>query len=96
MKLDLAALDPAPTALVSNLPYAIATPLILRTIHELPGVRRWTAMVQREIAERLTAAPGGREYGVAERARPARLRGADRPPRQPGRSSGRRRASTRP
>jgi 16S rRNA (adenine1518-N6/adenine1519-N6)-dimethyltransferase len=63
MKLDLAALDPAPTAIVSNLPYAVATPLILRTIEELPSVRRWTVMVQREIADRLGAGPGGRVYG---------------------------------
>lgn len=63
MKLDLAALDPAPTAVVSNLPYAVATPVILRTIEELPPVRRWTVMVQREIADRLRAAPGSRTYG---------------------------------
>lgn len=63
MKLDLAALDPTPTAVVANLPYAIATPLILRTIEELPGVGRWTVMVQREIADRLRAAPGSRTYG---------------------------------
>lgn len=63
MKLDLAALDPAPTAVVSNLPYAVATPLILRTIEELPSVQRWTVMVQREIADRLRAAPGSRTYG---------------------------------
>jgi len=64
LRLDLAAFDPPPTAVVSNLPYAIATPLIIRTIEELPSVRRWTVMVQREIAERLRAAPGGREYGA--------------------------------
>lgn len=63
MDLDLAALRPAPTAVVSNLPYAVATPLILRTIEQLPSVRRWTVMVQREIAERLRAAPGSRTYG---------------------------------
>lgn len=63
LRLDLAGLDPAPTAVVSNLPYSIATPLILRTIVELPSVRRWTVMVQREIAERLRAAPGSRTYG---------------------------------
>lgn len=63
MKLDLAALAPPPTAMVANLPYSIATPLLLRTIEELPSVRRWTAMVQREIAERLRAAPGNRTYG---------------------------------
>jgi 16S rRNA (adenine1518-N6/adenine1519-N6)-dimethyltransferase len=63
MKLDLAALDPAPTALVANLPYSVATPLLLRTIEELPSLRRWTAMVQREIADRLRASPGSRTYG---------------------------------
>lgn len=63
MKLDLSSLAPAPTAVVANLPYAIATPLILRTIEELPTVTRWTVMVQREIAERLRAGPGSRVYG---------------------------------
>ena len=63
MKIDLAALEPAPTALVANLPYSVATPLILRTIEELPSIARWTAMVQREIADRLRAAPGSRAYG---------------------------------
>lgn len=64
MRLDLAGFEPAPTTVVSNLPYAIATPLIIRTIEELPGVRRWTVMVQREIAERLGAEAGRREYGA--------------------------------
>jgi 16S rRNA (adenine1518-N6/adenine1519-N6)-dimethyltransferase len=64
MRFDLAALDPAPTAVVANLPYSIATPLLLRTVHELPGVTRWTVMVQREIADRLRAEPGTRAYGV--------------------------------
>ena len=63
MKLDLAALRPAPTAMVANLPYSVATPLLLRTIDELPSLQRWTVMVQREIADRLRAAPGGRVYG---------------------------------
>jgi 16S rRNA (adenine1518-N6/adenine1519-N6)-dimethyltransferase len=63
MKLDLGALDPAPTAMVANLPYSVATPLILRTIAELPSLERWTVMVQREIADRLRAAPGSRTYG---------------------------------
>jgi 16S rRNA (adenine1518-N6/adenine1519-N6)-dimethyltransferase len=63
MRLDLPGFDPPPSAVVANLPYAIATPLILRTVEELPGVRRWTVMVQREIADRLRAAPGSRTYG---------------------------------
>lgn len=63
LRLDLTALEPAPTAIVSNLPYSIATPLIIRTIEELPSVGRWTVMVQREIADRLRAEAGSREYG---------------------------------
>lgn len=63
MGADLASFDPVPTAVVSNLPYAVATPVILRTIEELPSVERWTVMVQREIANRLRAAPGSRTYG---------------------------------
>ncbi len=63
MKLDLEGLDPAPTAIVANLPYSVATPLLLRTIERLPSLQTWTVMVQREIADRLRAAPGSRTYG---------------------------------
>jgi 16S rRNA (adenine1518-N6/adenine1519-N6)-dimethyltransferase len=63
MDADLAGLDPAPTAMAANLPYSVATPVLLRTIAELPSLRRWTVMVQREIADRLRAAPGSRVYG---------------------------------
>ena len=64
MRIDLRALDPAPTAVVSNLPYSIATPVLLRTVAELPEVAAWTVMVQREIADRLRASPGSRTYGA--------------------------------
>jgi 16S rRNA (adenine1518-N6/adenine1519-N6)-dimethyltransferase len=64
MRVDLGGLDPAPSKLVSNLPYSVATPLLLRTIEQLPGVESWTVMVQREIADRLRAAPGSRTYGA--------------------------------
>lgn len=63
MKLDFTTLDPAPTAVVANLPYSVATPVLLRTIEQLPSVKSWTVMVQREIADRLRAAPGSRTYG---------------------------------
>jgi len=63
MRFDLATLDPAPDRMVANLPYSVATPLLLRTIAELPGLGSWTVMVQREIAERLRADPGSRVYG---------------------------------
>ena len=64
MRVELSALEPAPTAVVSNLPYSIATPVLLRTIDELPEVRAWTVMVQREIADRLRAESGSRTYGA--------------------------------
>ncbi|HEU4393215.1 MAG TPA: 16S rRNA (adenine(1518)-N(6)/adenine(1519)-N(6))-dimethyltransferase RsmA [Solirubrobacterales bacterium] len=64
MKLDLAGLAPAPTAMVANLPYSVATPLLLRTVERLPSLAAWTVMVQREIADRLRAAPGSRIYGA--------------------------------
>ena len=63
MKFEFGGLRPAPTAMVANLPYSVATPVLLRTIAGLPSLRSWTVMVQREIAERLRAAPGGRTYG---------------------------------
>jgi 16S rRNA (adenine1518-N6/adenine1519-N6)-dimethyltransferase len=63
MRLDLGSLDPAPTTVPSNLPYSIATPVLLKTIAELPGARTWTVMVQREIADRLRAGPASPAYG---------------------------------
>jgi 16S rRNA (adenine1518-N6/adenine1519-N6)-dimethyltransferase len=64
MTLDLAALDPAPTKVVANLPYGIAAGALLRTIEELPETTRWVAMVQKEVGERLAARPGSGAYGV--------------------------------
>jgi 16S rRNA (adenine1518-N6/adenine1519-N6)-dimethyltransferase len=62
--LDLAALRPPPTKMVANLPYGVAATVILRTITELPGVKQWVVMVQREVGERFAAAPGTSAYGV--------------------------------
>ena len=64
LELDLAELAPAPTKVVANLPYGIAATAILRTIDELPGVSSWLVMVQREVGERLAAAPGTGAYGI--------------------------------
>jgi 16S rRNA (adenine1518-N6/adenine1519-N6)-dimethyltransferase len=64
LDVDLAALDPAPTKVVANLPYSIAATVILRTIESLPGVQGWVVMVQREVGERLAAAPGTPAYGA--------------------------------
>lgn len=63
MKLDLAGLDPVPVAMVANLPYAVATPVLMRTLSDLPELQRWTVMVQLEIAQRLRADPGNKLYG---------------------------------
>jgi 16S rRNA (adenine1518-N6/adenine1519-N6)-dimethyltransferase len=64
LELDLAALEPAPSVVVANLPYGIAATAILKTIDELPGVGRWVVMVQREVGERLAAQPGSGAYGI--------------------------------
>jgi 16S rRNA (adenine1518-N6/adenine1519-N6)-dimethyltransferase len=64
VKLDLATLQPPPTKVVANLPYGVAATVILRTIEELPSVETWVAMVQREVGERLAAAPGTSAYGA--------------------------------
>jgi 16S rRNA (adenine1518-N6/adenine1519-N6)-dimethyltransferase len=65
LELNLHALRPAPTKVVANLPYGIAATVILRTIDELPSVASWVVMVQREVGERLAAAPRSSAYGVS-------------------------------
>jgi 16S rRNA (adenine1518-N6/adenine1519-N6)-dimethyltransferase len=64
LALDLAALEPAPTKLVSNLPYNIATPLVVESLEGMPTVELWCVMVQREVAERFFAAPSTKAYGA--------------------------------
>ena len=49
---------------VSNLPYNVATPVVMRLLEEAPNVSRLLVMVQREVGERLAAAPGSRTYGA--------------------------------
>jgi 16S rRNA (adenine1518-N6/adenine1519-N6)-dimethyltransferase len=58
---DLAA---QPTAVVANLPYNVAVPALLHLLAEFPSLRTVMVMVQAEVAERLAAEPGGKEYGV--------------------------------
>jgi 16S rRNA (adenine1518-N6/adenine1519-N6)-dimethyltransferase len=53
-----------PTAVVANLPYNIAVPALLHLLAEFPSIQDVTVMVQAEVAERLAAEPGGKEYGV--------------------------------
>jgi 16S rRNA (adenine1518-N6/adenine1519-N6)-dimethyltransferase len=64
VRMDFAQLDPAPTKVVANLPYGVAATVLLKSIEELPGAQLWVAMVQREVAERLAAAPGSKTYGA--------------------------------
>jgi 16S rRNA (adenine1518-N6/adenine1519-N6)-dimethyltransferase len=64
LQLDLAALAPDATKLVANLPYNIATPLIVESLDGLPHVQRWTVMLQREVADRLFASPSTKAYGA--------------------------------
>jgi 16S rRNA (adenine1518-N6/adenine1519-N6)-dimethyltransferase len=54
----------APTALVANLPYNVAVPVVLHLLETVPSLRHGLVMVQSEVAERLAAPPGGKAYGV--------------------------------
>jgi 16S rRNA (adenine1518-N6/adenine1519-N6)-dimethyltransferase len=55
---------PAPTALVANLPYNVAVPVLLHMLDTFPSIERTLVMVQAEVADRLAAAPGSKVYGV--------------------------------
>lgn len=57
-------LESQPSALVANLPYNIAVPALLHLLAEFPSIRTVMVMVQAEVAERLAAEPGSKEYGV--------------------------------
>jgi 16S rRNA (adenine1518-N6/adenine1519-N6)-dimethyltransferase len=59
----LAELAPPPEKFVSNLPYNVATPLVVESLDGLPSLERWCVMVQREIADRFFATPGAKAYG---------------------------------
>jgi 16S rRNA (adenine1518-N6/adenine1519-N6)-dimethyltransferase len=52
-----------PVALVANLPYAVAATVVLRFFEELPSLQSATVMVQSEVADRMAAAPGVKDYG---------------------------------
>ncbi|MEV5329817.1 16S rRNA (adenine(1518)-N(6)/adenine(1519)-N(6))-dimethyltransferase RsmA [Nonomuraea fastidiosa] len=53
-----------PTALVANLPYNVAVPVVLHLLEVLPSLRKGLVMVQSEVADRLAAGPGSKVYGV--------------------------------
>jgi 16S rRNA (adenine1518-N6/adenine1519-N6)-dimethyltransferase len=54
----------APTALVANLPYNVAVPVVLHLLETIPSLQRGLVLVQAEVAERLAAPPGSKIYGV--------------------------------
>jgi len=63
--LALTGLGPVPpTALVANLPYNVAVPVLLHLLAAFPSIERGLVMVQAEVADRLAAEPGSRVYGV--------------------------------
>ncbi|GAB3665513.1 16S rRNA (adenine(1518)-N(6)/adenine(1519)-N(6)) -dimethyltransferase RsmA [Actinocorallia lasiicapitis] len=55
---------PPPTALVANLPYNVAVPVVLHLLELLPSLRKGLVMVQAEVGDRLAAGPGSKIYGV--------------------------------
>jgi 16S rRNA (adenine1518-N6/adenine1519-N6)-dimethyltransferase len=64
LRIDLARLEPPPRKLVSNLPYNVATPIVVESLDGLPSVDLWCVMVQREVADRFFAEPGTKQYGA--------------------------------
>ncbi len=64
LQLDLADLEPPPRKLVSNLPYNVATPIVVESLDGLPALDLWCVMVQREVADRFFAEPGTKAYGA--------------------------------
>ena len=53
-----------PTVLVANLPYNVSVPVLLHLLEKFPSIRTGVVMVQAEVAVRLAAKPGGKEYGI--------------------------------
>jgi 16S rRNA (adenine1518-N6/adenine1519-N6)-dimethyltransferase len=64
LALEPETLDPSPGKLVSNLPYNVATPLVVESLDRYPAVTLWCVMVQREVADRFFAAPRTKAYGA--------------------------------
>ena len=62
--LKVTELPAAPTVLVANLPYNVSVPVLLHILESFPSIQRGVVMVQAEVADRLAAQPGGKDYGV--------------------------------
>ncbi|MEQ8666184.1 MAG: 16S rRNA (adenine(1518)-N(6)/adenine(1519)-N(6))-dimethyltransferase RsmA [Rhodospirillales bacterium] len=63
LTVDIGSIGTAPRRIVSNLPYNIATPLLLRWLHQINAVSEFVLMFQSEVADRLAAQPGTKAYG---------------------------------
>lgn len=63
LKADLPALAPPPRRIVANLPYNVATPLLVRWLREAAAYEAMALMFQAEVAGRIVAPPGGGAYG---------------------------------
>lgn len=63
LAMDVATLVPPPRQIIANLPYNIATPLLIGWLHQADAFERLTLMFQEEVAERICAAPGSAAYG---------------------------------
>jgi 16S rRNA (adenine1518-N6/adenine1519-N6)-dimethyltransferase len=64
LALPLGALEPPPNKLVANLPYQVATPLVVESLDGVPTIELWCVMVQREVADRFFARPRTKSYGA--------------------------------
>jgi len=63
LDINLADIVAAPRAILANLPYNIATPLLLQWLKQSEDFKHMTLMFQKEVAQRLIAAPGTKAYG---------------------------------
>jgi 16S rRNA (adenine1518-N6/adenine1519-N6)-dimethyltransferase len=64
LAVDLASFEPPPGKLVANLPYNVATPIVVESLDGIPSLELWCVMLQRELADRFFASPGTRAYGA--------------------------------
>jgi 16S rRNA (adenine1518-N6/adenine1519-N6)-dimethyltransferase len=64
LAVDLTSLEPPPRKLVANLPYNVATPIVVESLDGLPSIDSWCVMVQREVADRFFAEPSTKAYGA--------------------------------
>ena len=64
LAVDLTRIAPDADKLVSNLPYSVATPIVVESLDGLPGIGSWCVMVQREVADRFFALPSTKAYGA--------------------------------